>query len=133
MASPAHISALDVQKEPHSTVDLVVLLGPPISEDSILSACRYLLWSVQSIRVELRGVWLRGWRGQCPIVQSPQPTNPPTLLKSPPRKSWVAISQSTKYQCSATNKQTNKITPTNQKTPLKSMPSEGIWASGIFG
>ena len=61
---------------------------------------------VQSIRVELRGVWLSPRGDNAPLCNHPnQPANPPTPLKSPPRKSWVAINQSTKYQCSATNKQ----------------------------
>ena len=78
---------------------------------------------VQLIAVELRGVWLGPRGDNAPLCNHPNPThppsNPPTPLKSPPRKSWVAINQSTKYQCSATNKQNENTnqppTNTNQR------------------
>ena len=95
------------------------------------SGCRrYQPWStIDGSRVERSVVGPQ--RGQCPIVQSPQPTlqpsNPPTPLKSPPRKSWVAINQSTKYQCPATNKQNEN---TNQPTQIA---ARGHRVLGIVG
>ena len=86
---------------------------------------------VQLIAVELRGVWLGPRGDNAPLCNHPNPThppsNPPTPLKSPPRKSWVAINQSTKYQCSATNKQNEN---TNQPTQIA---ARGHRVLGIVG
>ena len=49
----------------------------PITEASHYSACLNILWSTINCSRVVRSV-VEPQRGQCPIVQSPQPTNQPT-------------------------------------------------------